>query len=44
MRPWIPSEREGKVISRITIPSTKEYVSGIIRKYNEYKAEAPYKK
>jgi soluble lytic murein transglycosylase len=44
MRPWIPSERDGKVISRITIPSTKEYVSGIIRKYNEYKAEDPYKK
>ncbi len=36
MRPWIPTKRDAKVIDNITIPSTKEYVTGIMNKFHEY--------
>jgi len=37
MKPWIPDKKYGEVIKKITIPSTKEYVAGIMRKYKEYR-------
>jgi len=34
---WKPSEKNGDVRSRITIPSTQTYVNTILEKYEEYK-------
>lgn len=41
MKSWIPSDPGGEVLQNITNPNTKEYVSSIIEKYNEYSEERP---
>ena len=38
MRPWVPDNSQGEVMSRITIPSTKAYIENIMAKYQEYAA------
>ncbi len=36
MKPWVPNEFDGKVVENITIPSTKEYVKSVMKKYQRY--------
>jgi soluble lytic murein transglycosylase len=36
MKSWIPENHDDDIIENITIPSTKEYISGIMNKFYEY--------
>lgn len=41
---WKPDKKDGDVIGRIAIKSTREYVGDILRKYEEYRKETVEKK
>ncbi len=41
MSSWVPSEYNGKVIENIKINSTKNYVTDIMEKYQEYAEKRP---
>ena len=36
MKGWVPAGYEGDVMERITIPSTRAYITNIMQKYKEY--------
>ncbi|MBN1864965.1 MAG: lytic transglycosylase domain-containing protein [Victivallales bacterium] len=36
MQPWVPGSHDGDVMEKITIPSTRAYISNIMLKYQEY--------
>lgn len=41
---WKPADKNGTVLGRIGIKSTREYVGDILRKYEEYRNEAAEKR
>ena len=40
---WKPETEDGSVIERINIPSTRNYVTEIMSRYNHYKENSPFK-